>query len=297
MTTQIDLVLLPIFNFKNNEQRLMFTLNCKGRLLVVDKPIVMGIINATPDSFYKGSRFSDEEAILRQSEQMLKEGAVIIDVGGQSTRPGSSIVSIDEELKRVTGPIKAIQRHFPNAIISIDTFHSKVAKEAVDAGASIVNDISAGSIDPLMTKTVADLKVPYVLMHMQGNPQTMHNDPQYKDIAKEVLDFFIARLEELKKAGIVDIIIDPGFGFGKTAAHNFELLRKLSVLKIPGRLILIGISRKSTIYNTLGITPEEAINGTTVLHTIGLMNGANILRAHDVKEAVEAIQLFTAYMQ
>ena len=273
----------------------MFTLNCKGMLLIVDKPLVMGIINATPDSFFAGSRQEGADAVLRQAEQMLKDGATILDIGGQSTRPGSEKINAEEELSRVIEPIKAIHQNFPDAFISIDTYYSAVAKEAIDAGASIVNDISAGSIDERMIETVAALKVPYVLMHMQGTPQTMHQHPQYENVTKEVLDFFIRKKDELHKAGITDVIIDTGFGFGKTIAHNFELLRNLSVFKMLDCPLLLGISRKSTIYKTLGITAEEALNGTTVMNTIGLMNGASILRVHDVKEAVEAVKLFEVY--
>jgi dihydropteroate synthase len=273
----------------------MFTLNCKGRLLVVEKPLVMGIINVTPDSFYAGSRKEGADAILRQAEQMLKDGATILDIGGQSTRPGSEKLSAADELKRVIEPIKTIHKNFPEAFISIDTYYSTVAKEAVEAGASIVNDISAGNIDEQMIETVAALKVPYVLMHMQGTPQTMQEHPQYENVTKEVLDFFIHKKNELHQAGITDIIIDPGFGFGKTKANNFELLRNLPVFKMLDCPLLLGISRKATIYKTLGITVEEALNGTTVLNTIGLMNGASILRVHDVKEAVEAVKLFNAY--
>jgi dihydropteroate synthase len=273
----------------------MFTLNCKGRLLVVDKPLVMGIINITPDSFYTGSRYTEIDAVVKQAEQMLNDGADILDIGGQSTRPDSERITADEELKRVTGGIEAIHKNFPGAIISVDTYYSLVVKESVAAGASIVNDISAGRIDEAMISTVASLQIPYVLMHMQGTPQTMHQSPQYENVIKEVLDFFIQKINELHKAGIHDVIIDPGFGFGKTINHNFELLRHLSVFNMLGCPILIGISRKSTIYKTLGITAHGALNGTTVLNTIGLMNGANILRVHDVKEAKETIQLVTAY--
>ena len=272
----------------------MFTLNCKGRLLVADKPLVMGIINATPDSFYKGSRQATLEGILRQAELMINQGADILDIGGQSSRPGSLRVGEDEELSRVIKGITAIHDHFPGAFISIDTYYSKVASESVAAGACLVNDISAGSIDKNMFTTVAALHVPYVLMHMQGTPQTMQQSPQYEDVTREVLDFFITKIDLLKKTGITDIIIDPGFGFGKSISHNFELLRQLSVFKITGHPVLLGISRKSTIYKTLGITAEEALNGTTVLNTIGLMNGAHILRVHDVKEAKEAISLVQA---
>jgi dihydropteroate synthase len=285
----------PIFNFKNNEQRLMFTLNCKGRILVVDKPLVMGIINATPDSFYNGSRHLATDDILRHAEQMLKDGATILDIGGQSTRPGSEKISAEEELKRVVSPVEAVHKNFPEAFISIDTYYSKVAMETCAAGASIVNDISAGSIDEQMVTTVAALQVPYVLMHMPGTPQTMQQQAQYKSVTKEILGFFIRKKDELNKAGIHDIIIDCGFGFGKTAGHNFELLKNLSVFKMLDAPVLLGISRKSFIYKTLGITTEEALNGTTTLNTIGLMNGAGILRVHDVKEAVQAVNLFENY--
>lgn len=272
----------------------MFTLNCKGKLLVVDKPLLMGIINATPDSFYEGSRYSGVDNIQVQSEKMLKDGADILDIGGQSTRPGSKLVSEEEELNRVIPSIEAIRKNFPGSFISIDTFYSKVAAEAVAAGASIVNDISAGSMDDRMFETVASLQVPYVLMHMKGTPQTMQQGPVYEKVIREVLDFLITKTHELKKAGIHDVIIDPGFGFGKTIAQNFELLKNLSVFKMLDKPVLLGISRKSTIYKTLGITAAEALNGTTVLNTVGLMNGASILRVHDVKEAKEAVTLFSA---
>lgn len=275
----------------------MFTLNCKGRLLVIKEPLVMGIINATPDSFYEGSRFSGTDAILHQCEKMINDGVDIIDIGGQSTRPGSSQVSAEEELKRVTGPVNAIHTRFPDAFISVDTYYSQVAKEAVAAGASIVNDISAGSSDKELIATVASLNVPYILMHMQGTPQTMAHNPKYKNVTQEVLDFFIEKKTVLHKAGINDIIIDPGFGFGKTIQHNFQLLRNLSAFTMLDCPVLLGVSRKSTIYKTLGITVEESLNGTTVLNTIGLKNGASIIRVHDVKEAKQAVSLFTACMK
>lgn len=272
----------------------MFTLNCKGRLLDVEKPAVMAIINITPDSFYTGSRFETIDGILKKAEQFLQEGASILDIGGQSTRPGSIALTADEELQRIITPIEALQREFPEAILSVDTYHSKVALETVQAGASIVNDISAGQLDPKMIETVAALKVPYILMHMQGTPQTMQEHPTYTNVTSEVLDFFIQKIAELKNAGITDIIADPGFGFGKTIAHNFQLLRELAVFKILSCPLLLGISRKSTIYKTLGVTAAESLNGSTVLHTIGLMNGVSILRVHDVKEAMEAIRLVSA---
>ena len=271
----------------------MFTLNCKGRMLTIDKPLVMGVINITPDSFYADSRYSGDE-ILQKAGQMLREGAAIIDIGGQSTRPGSKKISAGEELQRVIEPIHLIYKNFPEAFISIDTYYAEVAREAVAAGASIINDISAGEMDEDMIATVARLRVPYILMHMKGTPEDMQKNTSYKDVTKEVLDFFIHLLDVLKKAGIYDVIIDPGFGFGKTGEHNFELLRNLSVFKMTGRPLMLGVSRKSTIYKTLGVTVEESQNGTTVLNTIALMNGCQILRVHDVKEAVEAVKLFTA---
>ena len=272
----------------------MFTLNCKGRLLVVDKPLVMAIINATPDSFYGGSRFNGVDGIVAQAEKMLSDGADIIDIGGQSTRPGSELISAEDEIKRVIPAIKAIAEKFPGSFISIDTYYSKVALAAVDAGACIVNDISAGNIDNKMIETIAALKVPYILMHMKGTPQNMQQNATYENVTSEVLDFFISKTNELKNAGILDVIIDPGFGFAKTIEHNFELLKNLTVFKMLDNPILIGVSRKSTIYKTLGINADEALNGTTVLNTIGLMNGASILRVHDVKEAKEAVTLFSA---
>ena len=272
----------------------MFTLNCKGRLLVIDRPLVMGIINATPDSFFPGSRNNGVDEITKRAEKMLGDGADIIDIGGQSTRPGSELISAEEEIERVAPAIKAIAGKFPEAFISVDTFYSEVARAAVDAGATIINDISAGNIDNKMIETVAELKTPYVLMHMKGMPQTMQQNAVYENVTREILDFFISKTHELKNTGIIDIIIDPGFGFAKTIDHNFELLKNLSVFKMLDKPVMVGISRKSTIYKTLGVSAEEALNGTTVLNTIGLINGASILRVHDVKEAKEAVRLFSA---
>ena len=272
----------------------MFTLNCNGRLLVIDKPIVMGIINLTPDSFYERSRTQAGEELLRTTEKMLNEGATILDLGGQSSRPGSGRISAGEEEKRVIPAISEISRNFPEAFISVDTFYSTVAREAVAAGAGIVNDISAGSIDKDLWPTVAKLNVPYVLMHMKGEPQTMQNNPGYENVTREVLDFFIAKSGELKREGIHDVILDPGFGFGKTALHNLQLLKDLPVFQMISAPILLGVSRKSTLSKLLGVPTEETLNGTTVLNTIGLMKGAMILRVHDVKEAVEAVKIYSA---
>jgi dihydropteroate synthase len=269
----------------------MFTLNCKGKLLTIENPIVMGIINVTPDSFYEGSRFMGEENILQQAEKMLNEGADILDIGGQSTRPGSRELNDEEELSRIISPIKLLHQHFPEAIISVDTYHSKVAVEAVSAGASMVNDISGGNLDDDMLSTVGKLNVPYICMHMLGTPQTMQKEPVYENVTRQLLDFFINKIADCKKAGIHDVIIDPGFGFGKTIRYNFELLKNLSVFKMLEKPLMAGISRKSTIYKTLGVTANDALNGTTVINTIALLNGANILRVHDVKEAKEAVKL------
>lgn len=273
----------------------MFTLNCNGRLLVITKPIVMGILNLTPDSFFKGSRISSVDEALQTAEKMLNEGASIIDIGGQSTRPGSERITTDEELNRVIPAIEAIHKRFSDSFISIDTFNAEVAKKAIQAGACIVNDISSGTIDNNMIDTVSVLKVPYIAMHMKGTPATMQQLSDYEeDVTLEVLDFFIKKIEECKNAGIQDVIIDPGFGFAKNIQQNFTLLNQLSTLKMLQKPIMVGLSRKSTIYKTLQITPEESLNGTTVLNTIALINGANILRVHDVKAAMEAITLMEA---
>ena len=273
----------------------MYTINCKGKLLMLDEPKIMGIINATSDSFYEGHLSKGINGITQLAAKMLEEGADIIDIGAQSTRPGSVRINADEELKRAIPVIEAILKIHPTAIISIDTYHSKVALEAVNAGACIVNDISAGNFDEAMLKTVATLKVPFVAMHMQGSPETMKLQPVYKNVVTEVLDFFIAKINACKNAGIQDVIIDPGFGFGITIPHNFQLLKNLSVFNMLDKPILAGLSRKGTIYKTLGITAAESLNGTTCLNSIALMNGATILRVHDVKEAKEAVTLFTAY--
>lgn len=269
----------------------MYTLNCKGRLLVMDKPLVMGIINTTPDSFYEGSRFMGESGVLKQAEQMLKAGAGILDIGGQSTRPNSTVISAEEELQRVTGAIESLHYNFPEAVISIDTYYARVAAEAVAAGASIINDISAALVDPAILTTAGELKVPYVCSHIKGTPATMQQHATYENVTREVLDFFIQKIADCHQAGITDIIIDPGFGFAKTPTHNFTLLKELATLKMLDKPILVGLSRKSTVYKTLGITASEALNGTTVLNTVALLNGASIIRVHDVKEAKETIEL------
>ncbi|HEY0677440.1 MAG TPA: dihydropteroate synthase [Chitinophagaceae bacterium] len=257
----------------------------------------MGIINTTPDSFYEGSRFMFVDQILRQAERMLKDGADILDIGGQSTRPGSDRLPISEEKERVLPSIEALNMHFPEAIISIDTFHAAVASEAVNAGASIVNDISGGNFDNDMLATVGSLGVPYVCMHTKGTPQDMQEHAQYDDICRELLDYFIKKIEDCRKAGISDVIIDPGFGFAKNIRHNFELLRNLTVFHMLDCPVMAGLSRKSTIYKTLGTDAAGALNGTTVMNTVAILNGANILRVHDVKEAKEAVILISEMNQ
>lgn len=269
----------------------MLSINCLGRLLSLEKPIVMGILNATPDSFFKGHLNSGLEAMAAKAIEMTNAGAAIIDIGGQSTRPGASLLSAAEEGERVLPLIRHLASTNPSITISIDTFYASVAAEAVAAGARIVNDVSGGNLDDTMINTVASLHVPYICMHMQGTPQTMQQNPTYENVTKEVLEFFIKKVEQCQLAGIHDIIIDPGFGFGKTADHNFELLKNLSVFKMLDKPILAGVSRKGMIYKTLNISPDEALNGTTVLNTVALQNGANILRVHDVLEAKQAIEL------
>jgi len=264
-------------------------------MVVIDKPKVMGIINITPDSFYGKSRFTEQAGLLRQFEKMLIDGADIIDVGGQSTRPGSERITADEELSRVIPALELVCKEFPDAIVSIDTFYSRVAIEAVHAGVCIVNDISCGSIDPNMLPVVARLNVPYVCMHARGTPDNMQQQALYENVSTDVLDFLIHKTAECHSAGIKDVIIDPGFGFGKTIRHNFELLKNLSIFKMLDKPLLFGISRKSTIYKTLGTTADQALNGTTVLNSIGLLNGADILRVHDVKETKESVMLYQEY--
>ncbi len=273
----------------------MFTLNCKGRLITATQPLVMGIINITPDSFYAGSRQGHVDNVLQKAAQMVRDGATLLDVGGQSTRPGSDLIGEEEELRRVIDPLAALHAQLPEAVISIDTFYARVAEEAVAAGASVVNDISGGSMDAAMLTTVARLRTPYVCMHIKGTPQTMQQYASYDDIMAEMIDYFVEKMDACKKAGIHDVIIDPGFGFAKTIEQNFTVLKSLGLLQVLGVPILAGLSRKGSIYKTLGNTAADALNGTTVLNTLALQNGAAILRVHDVKEAIEAVQLFCAY--
>lgn len=270
------------------------TLNCSGRLLSLETPQVMGILNITPDSFFEGSRVNLEAAILRRAAQLLEEGAAILDIGGMSTRPGAEMIPVEEERRRVLAATEPIARRFPEAILSVDTFRAEVVSAAFEAGASIVNDISAGKLDAEMYPTVAALGMPYVLMHMQGTPQTMHLELHYENLVLEILDFFIAEVASLRALGVKDIVLDPGFGFGKKISHNFELLQQMQVFTVLDLPLLAGISRKSMIYKTLKTTPEGALNGTTALHMVALQQGARILRVHDVKPAIEVIHMWRA---
>lgn len=267
-------------------------INVKGQLIDLEVPKVMGILNITPDSFYKGSRFGGEKEILSAAERMLEEGADFIDIGGYSSRPGAKDISLEEEKSRVLGAVRFVSKKFPQAIISVDTFRAEVAREAIcDCGAHMVNDISGGDSDPKMTELIAELNVPYIIMHMQGTPASMQNNPVYEDVVSEILMWFGKKTVYLRSAGVKDIIIDPGFGFGKNSDHNFILLRRLNELSIAGLPVLVGLSRKSMIWKTLNISPEESLNGTSSLNALALMKGADILRVHDVKEAVETVKL------
>lgn len=267
-------------------------INTGGKLLDLDTPRVMGILNITPDSFYKGSRYNSAEEILKAAVRMIEDGADILDVGGYSSRPGAEDVSQDEESKRVLKAIKLITRELPEAIISVDTFRADVAREAItECGAHIINDISGGDADSEMFNLVEKLNVPYIIMHMQGTPLTMQINPEYDDVVADILRWFGERIYRLHNSGVKDIIIDPGFGFGKTGKHNFELLKRLGDFAVAELPLMVGVSRKSMIWKTLGITADEALNGTTVLNAVALFNGADILRVHDVKEAVQAVRL------
>lgn len=270
-----------------------YTFQIKGRVYSLDKPKVMGILNLTPDSFYEGSRVSQEgKLILETAEKMISEGADFLDIGGYSTRPGAVDIAMEEEILRVAPAIELIKKEFPEILISIDTFRSEVAKAAIGSGADVINDISAGDLDPEMLNTVSKLKVPYIAMHMKGTPQTMQNYSGYSDMLPEILKYFAEKLDQFRKLGIKDVILDPGFGFAKTKEQNFDLLRDLKCFKVMGFPLLIGVSRKSMIYKTLQISPSEALNGTTALNMFALLQGANILRVHDVKEAKETVTLF-----
>jgi dihydropteroate synthase len=271
----------------------MFSLNLRGRLLSVDRPLVMGILNLTQDSFHADSRVPSPEEAVALALRQLEEGADILDLGAQSTRPGSRRMDAMEEIPRLIPVIGGILDAHPEAILSVDTYHSSVASAAVEAGALLVNDVSGGTMDPHMFSTVASMKVPYVCMHMQGRPETMQDSPIYRDVAAELMDFFAGRIRDAREAGIHDIIIDPGFGFGKTLAHNYTLLDALPLFREFGVPVMVGLSRKSMIQKVLSISSAEALNGTTVLHTVALLKGADILRVHDVRQAREVVRLLS----
>ena len=268
------------------------TINCKGNLIDLTSPKVMGILNVTPNSFFDGGKYADENSVLQQVEKMLVDGATFIDVGAYSSKPNAEFVSEDEEIERLLTVIELILKNLPETLISVDTFRANVAKKAIENGACIINDISAGNLDENMLKTIAKLQVPYIMMHMKGNPQTMQSLAQYENIVKEMMFYFSEKVAQARSFGINDLIIDPGFGFAKTLEQNFEVMNKLELFQILEFPLLVGVSRKSMIYKTLQTNPEYALNGTTALHMVALQNGANILRVHDVKEAVECVKLF-----
>jgi dihydropteroate synthase len=274
---------------KNNKN---LSLNCKGRLIDLSTPKVMGILNITPDSFYDGGQFKDSKSILVQTEKLISEGATFVDIGAYSSRPGADFVSENEELHRIIPVVELILKHFPKTLISIDSFRANVIRECVNAGAVISNDISAGHLDHQMMKTIGELGIPYIMMHMKGTPQTMQNLTDYDHLVTEIFNYFSERINLAKQHDIIDIVIDPGFGFAKTVSQNYELLGKLEFFQNLNCPMLCGVSRKSMIYKTLNCLPKEALNGTTALNMVSLMNGANILRVHDVKEAMECIKLF-----
>ena len=266
-------------------------INCNGNLIDLSTPKVMGILNVTPNSFYDGGKHKEINSIIHQVDKMLSEGADFIDIGAYSSKPSAEFVSEEEEIKRLVPIVKSLVETFPNIVLSVDTFRAQVAKASVENGVAMVNDIAAGLLDDKMLETVAELKVPYIMMHMRGNPQTMQSLTDYKDIVKEMIFYFSERIQKARSFGISDIIIDPGFGFAKTLEQNYEVLHKMELFEILELPILVGVSRKSMIYKVLESSPQEALNGTSVLNTIALQKGAKILRVHDVKEAVECIKL------
>lgn len=268
------------------------TINCKGSLVDLSKPVVMGILNITQNSFYDGGQWNSIDKILNHVEKMLSDGATFIDVGAYSSKPNAEFISPEDELSQIVPVVKLLVQNFPNILISIDTFRANVSEACIAQGAAIINDISAGNLDPQMLPTIAKLQVPYVMMHMQGNPQTMQSFTQYENLTKEVIFYFSEKIAEARALGINDIIVDPGYGFSKTLSQNYELLQQSELLKLLELPILIGVSRKSMIYKALDITPDKALNGTTFLHAIALIKGASILRVHDVKEAMEAVKLY-----
>ncbi len=273
-----------------------YSLNCRGKLINLSTPKIMGILNVTPDSFYDGGKFQTRKEILKKTRQMIEEGASIIDVGAYSSRPGAEHISAETELQRLGFALDAIRTNFSDLILSADTFRSEVAFMAVkDYEVDIINDISAGSADKNMINTIAGLNVPYVMMHIKGTPQNMQKNPTYDNVVEELINYFSEKIQKAKLSGICDIIIDPGFGFGKTLEHNYQILNRLDDFKIFELPVLVGLSRKSMVYNALDTNPSGALNGTTVLNTIAIMNGANILRVHDVKEAAQTIKLCSLY--
>jgi len=273
------------------------TLNCKGKLLDVSSPLVMGILNLTPDSFFDGGTNMSELEIFKKTEQMLAQGAAIIDTGAVSTRPGANEVSLEQERERILPIFKLLVKEFPQAIFSIDTFRSQIAYETVQEGAHIINDVSAGELDTKMMQVVGKLNVPYILMHMQGTPQNMQQNPVYQNVVTDVYKYFHAKIQQAKNAGIKDIVLDPGFGFGKTVEHNYQLLKELPYFKTLDCMLLAGVSRKAMINKVLNCSAKDALNGTTAVNTIALLNGAQLLRVHDVKEAVEAVKIVKQYFE
>ncbi|WP_196886100.1 dihydropteroate synthase [Aureivirga sp. CE67] len=275
----------------------MRSINCKGKLIDLNSPVVMGILNLTPDSFYDGGKYKDEEGVLSQVKKMLDEGATIIDIGAYSSRPNAKHISEEEELNRIVPIVELLVKEFPEIIISIDTFRSRVAEACLEAGAAIINDISGGAMDDEMLDVVAKYDAPYILMHMKGTPQTMQKDPTYENMIKEITFYFSEKVNRAHGKGVNDIILDVGFGFGKTIAHNYELLKKMRLFDSFELPLLVGVSRKSMLYKPLGETAQTALNATTVANTLALENGASILRVHDVKEAVETIKIWELYNQ
>ncbi len=268
------------------------SINVDGKLILFDRPKAMGIINATPDSFHSVSRVSNVHEALKLAEKMVAEGADFLDVGGCSTRPGSEPPSIETEWERIADVLPNLRKNFPDVVISVDTFRSEIAHRAIEHGAQMVNDISGGTLDPQILKVVAKYQVPYVVSHLKGAPKTMQENPEYQDLIGEIYYYFSQRLKKIREAGINDIILDPGFGFGKKLEHNFMILKNLHIFNDFAMPIMVGLSRKSMIYKALGISPEEALNGTTALHMAALMSGAHLLRVHDVREAVQTIKLY-----
>lgn len=280
------MVLKNKFFKKNN------ILNCRGKLIKLDHPQVMGIINLSPESFYEGSKFTEENAILKQVEHVLKAGATFIDIGAMSSKPGSHFIPVEQEIERLVPVVKLVCKTFPEALVSVDTCRAKTAHACLDEGARVINDISAGTIDEEIMALAAKYGSPMILMHMAGTPETMQKNPVYDDIVQDVITFFVERIEKARAAGVLDLIIDPGFGFGKTIAHNYQLLANLDDLKIFKLPVLVGLSRKSMIWKTIAKDANRALNGTTAAHMAALMGGADIIRVHDVEEAMETIRIY-----